>query len=80
MTHYRSLSHTKWTCQYHVVFLPKYRKKVIYGGVAPGPRGGVANFVSTVGRDEQAIRTHIREQEQEERRQAQLRLDPSSHL
>ena len=31
MTHYRSLSHTKWTCQYHVVFLPNYRKKVIYG-------------------------------------------------
>ena len=31
MTHYRSLSHTKWTCQYHVVFIPKYRKKVIYG-------------------------------------------------
>ena len=31
MTHYRSLSHTKWTCPYHVVFLPKYRKKVIYG-------------------------------------------------
>ena len=80
MTHYRSLSHTKWTCQYHVVFIPKYRKKVIYGELRPGPRGGVANFVSTVGRDEQAIRTHLREQEQEERRQAQLRLDPSSHL
>ena len=31
MTHYRSLSHTKWTCQYHVVFIPKFRKKVIYG-------------------------------------------------
>ena len=31
MTHYRSLSHTKWTCQDHVVFIPKYRKKVIYG-------------------------------------------------
>ena len=31
MTRYRSLSHTKWTCQYHVVFIPKYRKKVIYG-------------------------------------------------
>ena len=31
MTHYRSLSHTKWTCQYHVVFITKYRKKVIYG-------------------------------------------------
>ena len=31
MTRYRSLSHTKWTCQYHVVFIPKYRKKAIYG-------------------------------------------------
>ena len=30
MTHYRSLNHTRWTCQYHVVFIPKYRKKVIY--------------------------------------------------
>ena len=30
MTDYRSLSHTKWTCQYHVVFIPKCRKKVIY--------------------------------------------------
>ena len=30
MTDYRSLNHTKWACQYHVVFIPKYRKKVIY--------------------------------------------------
>ena len=36
-------------------------------------------FVSTVGRDEQAIRAYIRDQAQEERRQEQLRLDPSSH-
>lgn len=27
----RSLSHTKYRCQYHVVFIPKYRKKVLYG-------------------------------------------------
>ena len=80
MTHYRSLSHTKWTCQYHVVFLPKYRKKVIYGELRRDLGEVLRTFVSTVGRDEQAIRTHIREQEQEERRQAQLRLDPSSHL
>ena len=25
-----SLSHTKWNCQYHIVFCPKYRRKVIY--------------------------------------------------
>lgn len=28
-----SLSHTKWSCQYHIVFIPKYRKKIMYGKV-----------------------------------------------
>jgi len=28
-----SLSHTRWKCQYHIVFIPKYRKKVMYGQV-----------------------------------------------
>ena len=27
----KSLSHTRWKCQYHIVFIPKYRKKVLYG-------------------------------------------------
>jgi putative transposase len=26
-----SLSHTKWDCKYHIVFIPKWRKKKIYG-------------------------------------------------
>ena len=26
-----SLSHTKWRCQYHIVFAPKYRRQEIYG-------------------------------------------------
>lgn len=25
------LSHTRWKCQYHIVFIPKYRKKVLFG-------------------------------------------------
>ena len=25
-----SLAHTKWNCKYHIVFIPKYRRKVIY--------------------------------------------------
>ena len=29
----KSLSHTKWECQYHVVFIPKYRKKRIFGAL-----------------------------------------------
>ena len=31
MTNQNSLQHTKWECKYHVVFIPKYRKKVLYG-------------------------------------------------
>lgn len=26
-----SLAHTRWNCKYHIVFTPKYRRKVIYG-------------------------------------------------
>ena len=26
-----SLAHCKWECQYHIVFIPKYRKKKLYG-------------------------------------------------
>ena len=25
-----SLAHTKWMCKYHIVFTPKYRRKIIY--------------------------------------------------
>ena len=26
-----SMAHTKWMCKYHIVFIPKYRRKAIYG-------------------------------------------------
>ena len=28
-----SLAHTTWNCKYHIVFAPKYRRKVIYGKI-----------------------------------------------
>jgi len=31
MDDYESLSHSVWDCKYHVVFIPKYRKKTLYG-------------------------------------------------
>ena len=31
MKEWQSLAHTKWECKYHVVIVPKYRKKVLYG-------------------------------------------------
>ncbi len=33
MHDWQSLSHVRWECKYHVVFVPKYRKKELYGKV-----------------------------------------------
>lgn len=33
MEDYQKLSHTKWSCKYHVIFIPKYRRKRLYGVV-----------------------------------------------
>ena len=33
MNDVESLSHTKWECKYHIVFIPKYRKKALYGAL-----------------------------------------------
>jgi putative transposase len=135
----QSLSHTKWECKYHVVWIPKCRKKVLYGklrehlgtllkdlarqqgceileghllpdhvhflisippkyavskviGYIKGKSAiGIArnfggrrknftgesfwacdNYVSTVGRDEDTVRTYIKKQEAEDRRIDQL--------
>ena len=40
----KSLSHTKWKCQYHIVFIPKYRKKILYGRV----KNDVREIISTL--------------------------------
>ena len=137
-----SLSQTKWDCKYHVVFIPKCRRKVLYGQlrrnlgevfrrlaaqrecrieeghlmsdhvhmmIAIPPKYSVSQvvgyikgksaihvarvygerkrnfvgqhfwargyFVSTVGRDEAVIREYIRNQEKEDERMDQLKLD-----
>src|SRR5215475_13604827 len=35
MDEYESLSHTKWDCKYHVIFIPKCRRRTIYGELRP---------------------------------------------
>ena len=30
---YQSLAHSKWDCKYHVVFVPKRRRKAIFGQI-----------------------------------------------
>ena len=136
-----TLNHTVWDCKYHVVWIPKCRRKVLYSNIrkylgdvfhelarqreceiieghlcldhvhmciaippkhsvsevvgfikgksaiaiARDMQGRVRNFtgqsfwargyfVSTVGRDEQAVREYIRNQEAEDRRLEQLSL------
>ena len=141
MDEYGTLNHTTWDCKYHVVFIPKYRRKVLYqelrkalgevfrqlaaqkeAKVEEGhllldhvhmllsipPKYSVSSvvgcikgksaihlarvygerkrnfvgqsfwargyFVSTVGRDEAAIRDYIKNQEKEDQRLDQLNL------
>lgn len=31
MPHYESQAHVRWACKYHIVFIPKYRRKSLYG-------------------------------------------------
>src|SRR5438045_2255839 len=34
---YQSLSHSRWDCKVHLVFIPKYRRKAIYGEIGTEP-------------------------------------------
>ena len=36
MREWQSQSHVKWYCRYHIVFVPKYRKKAIFGTLRRG--------------------------------------------
>lgn len=35
MDEFDSLRHAKWECEYHVVFIPKYRRKTLHEGLGP---------------------------------------------
>ena len=56
-------SHVKWYCKYHVVFVPKYRRRTIYG-----------NLRKQIGGILRELCQHIRNQEVEEKRLEQLQL------
>lgn len=34
MREWQSLSHVRWYCRYHVVIVPKYRKRAIFGALS----------------------------------------------
>ena len=41
---HNTLAHTKWMCKYHIVFIPKYRRKVIYNEL----RKDISQCISTL--------------------------------
>ena len=56
-----SSSHTKWLCKYHIVIVPKYRRKMIYNQYRHFWAEGY--YVSTVGLNESTIKKYIQDQE-----------------
>jgi len=41
MDEFECLSHTRWECKHHVVFIPKRRRKALFGQVLPRSAGAV---------------------------------------
>ncbi len=41
---HNSLAHTRWMCKYHIVFIPKYRRKVIYNQI----RKDISEYITTL--------------------------------
>ena len=67
-----SLKHTVWDCKYHVVWIPKYRKKAVYGELRR-ELGEV--FRELAKQKESKIEEgHLQQQEAEDRRIDQLKL------
>ena len=77
MDDYESLSYSNWECKYHVVFIPKCRRKTLRREEANfvGQHFWASGyFVSTVPRDTEVIREYIKKQEEEEERLEQMNL------
>ncbi len=51
MNEFQALNHTQWECKYHVIFIPKCRRKVLYGGLLrfSGTDSSLATVRKTVG-------------------------------
>lgn len=47
----KSLAHTKWMCKYHIVFTPKYRRKIIYNQYKESIRDILKNLCKYKGVD-----------------------------
>ena len=63
----KSISHTRWKCQYHIVFIPKYRKKTLYGKVKEDIREIIKTLCGNI--TDEAVQKYIKEQAEESRKE-----------
>jgi REP element-mobilizing transposase RayT len=87
MSRFKRASHVIWHCQYHIVWVPKYRFRVLQGPVGKEVYKCVMVFsqqlgcevgycVDSVGLNSEMIQKYVRFQEKEEMHQEQLQLEP----
>ena len=80
MTQQHHLNHATWDCKYHVVFIPKYRKKAVFGKIKKN-LGAVFHDLARrrecrIEEGHETIRAYIRNQELQDRQMDQLALIP----
>lgn len=51
MRQVNSLNHTRWECKYHIVFIPKYRRKALFGQI----RRDLAEVFHTLARQRESL-------------------------
>ena len=49
MSRFRKLSHTIWHCQYHIIWVPKYRYRVLQGEIAEEVGAAVRGYADRMG-------------------------------
>jgi len=83
-TDLKSLAHTKWNCKYHIVFAPKYRRRVLFDEKKTEIREIIRTlcqckgyYVDTVGKNTAAIKQYIADQLKADKESDQLSIfDP----
>ncbi len=72
---WRSQSHVRWYCRYHVVIVPKYRRRQLYGATRKIIGELLKEIcVSTIGLKEAQVIDYIRSQEKKDKEEQQKEM------
>ena len=74
MSRFPKLTQTIWPCQYHMVWVPKYRYRLLDGQIAIEVGNCISVFSEQKECDSDMIRKYVKHQEQKEKRTEQKEL------